>query len=134
MEDKETISKQLECINIRETTIDEDGEDQLYHLMKDLPDFLSYPLPARWFKKYNIAPLEPTNIREYIHSNYAFKCMFAPKELDPIIIDKPQTDLSGNVKLVQLVEEEPIKVEVVSKPYESISLSTLSESNTISQS
>lgn len=125
MEDKETISKQLECINIRETTIDEDGEDQLYHLMKDLPDFLSYPLPARWFKKYNIAPLEPTNIREYIHSNYAFKCMFSPKELEPIIINKPQTDLSGNVKLVQLVEEEPIKVEVVSKPY---------EPNTISQS
>ena len=118
MEDKETISKQLECINIRETTIDEDGEDQLYHLMKDLPDFLSYPLPARWFKKYNIAPLEPTNVKDYIHSNYAYKCMFAPKDLDPIIIDKPQTDLSGNIKLVKMVEPEPIEVEVVSKPYE----------------
>lgn len=114
---QQTISKQLECIGTRETTIDEDGEDQLYHLMKDLPDFLSYPLPARWFKKYNIAPLEPTNVKDYIHSNYAFKCMFAPKDLDPIIIDKPQTDLSGNIKLVKMIEPEKIEVEVVSKSW-----------------
>jgi hypothetical protein len=97
----------------------EEEEDQLYHQLKELPDFLCFPLPARWFKKYNIPPIEPTNVKEYIHSNYAFKCMFAPKELEPIIIDEPQKDLSGNVKFVKMVEPEPIEVEVVSKPYES---------------
>jgi hypothetical protein len=97
----------------------EEEEDLLYHQLKQLPDFLSFPLPARWFKKYNIPPIEPTNVKEYIHSNYAFKCMFAPKELEPIIIDEPQKDLSGNVKFVKMVEPEPIEVEVVSKPYES---------------
>jgi len=97
----------------------EEEEDLLYHQLKQLPDFLSFPLPARWFKKYNIPPIEPTNVKEYIHSNYAFKCMFAPKELEPIIIDEPQRDLSGNIKLVKMIEPEPIEVEVVSKPYES---------------
>jgi len=97
----------------------EEEEDLLYHQLKQLPDFLSFPLPARWFKKYNIPPIEPTNVREYIHSNYAFKCMFAPKELEPIIIDEPQRDLSGNVKFVKIAEPEKIEVEVVSKPYES---------------
>jgi hypothetical protein len=97
----------------------EEEEDLLYHQLKQLPDFLSFPLPARWFKKYNIPPIEPTNVKEYIHSNYAFKCMFAPKGLSPIIINEPQRDLSGNIKLVKMVEPEPIEVEVVSKPYES---------------
>lgn len=99
-------------------TLTEEEEDQLYHQLRELPDFLSYPLPARWFKKYNIPPIEPTNVKEYIHSNYAFKMMFASKDLPPIIIDEPQRDLSGNIKLVKMVETEPIEVEVVSKPYE----------------
>jgi hypothetical protein len=118
MEFQETITKQLDCINTRQTTIDEDGEDQLYNLMKDLPDFLNYPLPARWFKKYNIPPIEPHSVSDYIHSNHAFKMMYAPKELPPIIISKPQTDSSGNIKLVKMVDVEPIEVRVESKPYE----------------
>jgi hypothetical protein len=118
MELTETITKQLDCLNVRESTIDEEGEDQLYNLLKDLPDFLNYPLPARWFKKYNIPPIEPTSISDYIHNNHAYKMMFAPKDLPPIIIDKPQTDLSGNIKVVKMVEVEPVQVEVVSKPYE----------------
>ena len=118
MDFKEVVTKQLDCINTRQSTIDEEGEDQLYNLLKQLPDFLNYPLPARWFKKYNIPPIEITSVSDYIHSNHAYKMMFAPKDLPPIIIDKPQTDLSGNIKLVKMVEPEPIQVEVVSKPYE----------------
>ena len=117
------ILNHLEFLNKKESTIDEEAEDQLYALLKDLPDFLNYPLPARWFKKYNIAPLEPTNVRDYIHSNYTFKCMYAPKDLPPIIINQPQRDLSGNIKLVKMVEEAPIEVEVVSKPYDSTPIS-----------
>ena len=118
MDQVETITTQLNNLNTRQTTIDEEGEDQLYHLLKDLPDFLNYPIPNRWFKKYNIPPIEPTNVRDYIHSNHAFKMMFAPKDLSPIIINEPQRDLSGNIKWVKMVEEPPIEVEVVSKPYE----------------
>ena len=99
-------------------TIDEEEEDRLYNQLKTLPDFDCLPLPARWFKKYNIPPVEPTNVKDYIHSNYSVKCMFAPKDLPPLIINEPQRDLSGNIKRVRFVEEEPIPVEVVSKPYE----------------
>jgi hypothetical protein len=113
------IVNHLEFLNKKESTIDEEAEDQLYDLLKDLPDFLNYPLPARWFKKYNIPPIEPTNVKDYIHSNHAFKMMFAPKDLPAIIINEPQRDLSGNIKLVKMVEEAPIEVEVVSKPYDS---------------
>jgi hypothetical protein len=114
----EPIVEHLEFIEKKQTSIDEEAEDQLYNQLKDLPDFLNYPLPARWFKKYNIPPIEPTNVSDYIHSNHAFKMMFAPKDLPAIIIDKPQTDLSGNIKLVKMVDVEPVQVEVVSKPYE----------------
>jgi hypothetical protein len=113
----EPIVEHLEFIEKKQTSIDEEAEDQLYNQLKDLPDFLNYPLPARWFKKYNIPPIQPTNVSDYIHSNHAFKMMYAPKDLDPIIINEPQRDLSGNIKWVKMIEEEPIKVEVVSKPY-----------------
>ena len=113
----EPIVEHLGFIDKKQSNIDEEAEDQLYNQLKDLPDFLNYPLPSRWFKKYNIPPIEPTNVRDYIHNNHAFNMMFAPKDLPPIIIDKPQTDLSGNIKLVKMVEPEPIEVEVVSKPY-----------------
>ena len=118
MEDTQPITTHLEFIDKKQTTIDEEAEDQLYNQLKDLPDFMNLPLPNRWFKKYNIPPIEPINVRDYIHSNHAFKMMFAPKDLDPIIINEPQRDLSGNIKLVKMVEPEPIEVEVVSKPYE----------------
>ena len=115
--ESQPIVNHLEFLNKKDSTIDEDAEDQLYDLLKDLPDFRSYPLPSRWFKKYNIPPIEPTSVTDYIHSNHAFKMMFSPKDLPPIIINEPQRDLSGNIKWVKMVEEPPIEVEVVSKPY-----------------
>lgn len=97
------------------TTID---EDKLYEELKTLPDFLNLPLPARWFKKYNIPPIESEPIREFIKSNYTINCAYAPKDLPPIIINEPQRDASGNIKWVKYVEEEPIKVDVISRPYD----------------
>jgi hypothetical protein len=93
-------------------------EDKLFDELKTLPDFGCLPLPARWFKKYNIPPVEICTVKEYLQSNYTVGCMFAPKDLPPIIINEPQRDLSGNIKTVRFIETEPIPVEVVSKPYE----------------
>jgi hypothetical protein len=98
--------------------MNEQEEHELYLAMKDLPDFLSYPLPAKWFKKYNIPNIEAGNSREFLESGYTMKCMFAPKDLPPIIINEPQRDLSGNIKLVKMVEDEPIEVKVISRPYD----------------
>jgi hypothetical protein len=98
--------------------LNEQEEHELYLAMKDLPDFLSYPIPSKWFKKYNIPPIEAGSTKEFIESGYTVKCMFAPKDLSPIIINEPQRDLSGNIKLVKLIEEEPIEVKVISRPYD----------------
>ncbi len=95
-----------------------DPEDELYNQLKDLPDFRSYPLPSRWFKKYNISPIEGGSTKEFLESRYTINCMFAPKDLEPIIINEPQRDASGNIKLVKMIEEEPIEVKVISRPYD----------------
>jgi len=91
-----------------------DDDTMLYNLMKDLPDFDCFPIPQHWFKKFNIPPRNPISVREFIESGYAMKMAVAPKDLPPIIIDKPQQ----NGKLVQMVEEPPVPVEVISRPFE----------------
>jgi hypothetical protein len=91
-----------------------DDDTMLYNAMKDLPDFECWPIPQHWFKKFNIPPRNPISVKEYIESGYAMKMAVAPKDLPPIIIDKPQKD----GKLVQMVEEPPVPVELVSRPFE----------------
>lgn len=94
------------------------NEDRLYDQMKELPDFKYYPIPMHWYKKYNIPLPTITNTKEFLESNHTFNCMFAPKDLPAIIIDGPQRDLSGNIIQINLVEEEPIKVETIIRPYD----------------
>lgn len=86
----------------------------LYNLMKDLPDFDCFPIPQHWFKKFNIPPRNPISVREFLESGYTMKMSVAPKDLPPIIIDKPQQD----GKLVKMIEVEPVPVELVSRPFE----------------
>jgi hypothetical protein len=82
--------------------------------LSQLPDFDCLPIPASWFKKFNIPPRNPVGVREFIHSNYAMDMAVKPKDLPPLIIDEPQQ----NGKLVQFVPVEEIPVEVVSRPFE----------------
>lgn len=96
----------------------EQDEDELYNQLKDLPDFRCLPLPAKWYKKYNIPPLEAGTTKEFLDSAYTVKMMFAPKDLPPIIINEPQKDASGNIKFVKIVEPEPIDIKIVSRPYD----------------
>jgi hypothetical protein len=113
--------------------ITEEEEDQLYNNMKSLPDFRNFPLPTRWFKKYGIPPIEAGTTKEYLESGYTTKIMFAPKDLPPIILKEPQRDVSGNVKFVKFVEEEPIEIKVISRPYDPdaqpLDISTISQSS-----
>jgi len=85
--------------------------------LKKLPDFECLPLPASWFKKYNIPPRSAVGPREYIHSNYAMECSIAPKDLPPIVIKEPLKDKDGKVIVVEMVKvEEPI-LEVRERPF-----------------
>lgn len=90
-----------------------DEERTLVEELMKLSDFECLPLPSSWFKKFNIPPRGVVNPREFMESNYTMKMAIAPKELPPLIINEPQKD----GKLFPLVAEEPIPVEVVSRPF-----------------
>lgn len=89
-------------------------EQRLYDELSKLPDFDCLPIPASWFKKFNIPPRNPISTREYIESNYAMKMTYAPKDLPPLIINEPQQ----NGKLVEVPEVEEMTHTIVSRPFE----------------
>jgi len=89
-------------------------EDALYEQLKNSPDFDSLPIPARWFKKYNIAPRNPPTTREFIESKYTIMRAVEKKDLPPLIYDEPQ---QGG-KLVVVPPFEDIKVETISRPFD----------------
>lgn len=89
-----------------------DAEDELYNMMKDLPDFNCLPIPSHWYKKYNLPPRDPITPKEFIESNYTMMRAVEQKDLPPLIIDEPQQD----GKLFEFVKEEEVKVDVVSRP------------------
>lgn len=93
------------------------SEDELYEIIKNQPDFDCLPLPARWFKKYNIPPREATGFSEFVNSRYTTKCAFAPKDLPAIVIKEPLKDKNGNVRFVNPPPIEEIPIIVESKPY-----------------
>lgn len=90
-------------------------EDKLFEELRQLPDFDCLPLPARWFKKYNIQPVSQPDTRDFLNSQYTIKCAIAPKDLPPIFINEPQQ----NGKLVPVAPPEDIKVYTITKPIES---------------
>jgi len=92
-------------------------EDELFEIIKNQPDFDCLPLPARWFKKYNIPPREATDFSSFVKSNYTVRCSFAPKDLPVLLVKEPIKDLSGNVKLVEPAPLEDLPIEVFSRPY-----------------
>jgi hypothetical protein len=93
------------------------SEDELFEIIKNQPDFDCLPLPARWFKKYNIPPREATDFSSFVKSNYTMRCAIAPKDLPALILKEPFKDLSGNVRLVEPAPLEELDVKVISRPY-----------------
>ena len=86
-------------------------------MMKDLPDFRSFPIPVSWFKKFNIPPLEVINPRKFIDSNYTLKCSLEEKDLPPLIIKEPTRNADGTIKLAEVAPPEEIDIQVISRPF-----------------
>jgi len=97
--------------------MDEREERELVEALKRSPEFECLPIPASWFKKYNIPPRTACGPREYIHSNYAIECSVAPKDLPPIDIREPQKDKEGKVILVEMVKVEEEILPVRERPF-----------------
>lgn len=105
------------AIDLSSNTINGLTEDELFEIIKNQPDFDCLPLPARWFKKYNIPPREANDFSSFIKSNYTMRCSVAPKDLPALVIKEPIKDLSGNVRLVDALPVEELPIEVISRPY-----------------
>lgn len=90
----------------------------LLEQLKKQPDFECLPIPASWFKKYNLPPRTACGPREYIHSNYAIECSIQPKELPAIVLKEPQKDKDGKVILVEMVKVEEEVLEVRERPFQ----------------
>lgn len=88
-------------------------DEKMLEELKKLPDFECYVLPAKWYKQFGLEPPGPAGPREFIDSNYTMQCAVAPKDLPPIVINKPQQD----GKLVEMAPPEKIDIEVRSRPY-----------------
>ena len=93
-------------------------DEELYAMMKDLPDFRCFPIPVSWFKKFNIAPLEVINPRRFIESEYTVKCALEEKDLPPLIIKEPVKNADGTIKLAPVAPPEEIDIKMISRPFE----------------
>ena len=92
----------------------DDTEKELLALLRTLPDFASYPLPARWYKADpTLTPPSAVNTRDFIDSAYTIKCANEPKDLPPVLINQPQ---QGG-KLIEAPPVEEIKAETLSRPF-----------------
>ena len=103
-----------EMSDINPSGLNDADELAMLELLKAQPDFDCLPIPAYWFKKYNLPPREAVGPREFISSNYAMKKANEEKDLPPIIISEPQQ----NGKLWPVLPPENIPVEVVSRPFD----------------
>jgi hypothetical protein len=99
--------------------MDQEAEERaLLEQLKLQPDFDCLPIPASWFKKYNLPPRTACGPREYISSNYAIQCSLEAKDLPPIVRNEPLKDKDGNVILVEIVKVEEEVLEVRERPFQ----------------
>ena len=93
--------------------LSDEDELALLKMLQAQPDFECLPLPAYWFKKYNIPPRAAQGPKEYIESNYAMRRALEQKDLPPLIIDEPQ---QGG-KLVKVHPPDATPIEVKTRPF-----------------
>ena len=88
-------------------------DEQVWNMIKQLPDADCFPIPSSFYKKFNIPPRNPISMKDFLASGYTIQCATAPKDLPTLVIDKP----IKNGLLVEVVPFEDIPVEIVSKPF-----------------
>jgi hypothetical protein len=94
-----------------------DEDEAIWNMIKDLPDVDCFPLPIRFFKKFGIEPRTIETTKDYLASQYTVQKSVEPKELPPLIIDEPQRDAEGKIKLVAVAPPEEFEVTTVQRPF-----------------
>jgi hypothetical protein len=78
------------------------SDEQLFAILKQLPDFENLPLPKSWYDKFNLKMKKPETFRETLESNYALKCSFGEKDF-PLEIKKTPEDYAFVPLVVDVV-------------------------------
>jgi hypothetical protein len=94
---------------------------ELLEELRKLPDFEKYPLPASWYKKFNLKPIEAVTVKTYIDSGACLKAITGG-QCDSYEFKEPQRDENGNLLEVKVFPLEEIPVEVITKPIREIPL------------
>ena len=87
------------------------SEEELVKIIMSLPDGENYPLPASFYKKYNLNPAKAISFKEYANSKIWLKRQFEEKDL-PALVLKPE-DLPAEV--VPYVKMPEVKADVETK-------------------
>lgn len=95
------------------TGLTDEEERTLLTALQAQPDFECLPIPASWFKKYNLPARAVVAPREFLESNYTMMRANEQKDLPPLIIDEPQD--GGRVVAVPAPDDTTI--ELVSRPF-----------------
>lgn len=85
------------------------SEDELVKIILSLPDGENYPLPAGFYKKYNLNPAKAVSFKDYAMSKIWLKRQFEDKDL-PALELKPE-DLPKEVAPYVVLPE--VKADVV---------------------
>ena len=92
---------------------------ELLEELRKLPDFEKYPLPASWYKKFNLKPVEAIDVKTYINSGACLKAITGGP-CDAYEFKEPQKDENGNILEVKVFPLENLPVEIIHKPIREI--------------
>lgn len=81
------------------------SDEEIYNMLKDLPDFDRFPLPKYFYEKFNIPPPKILSISEALKLQY--QTANAP---GPLVKTEFREPAPGGVR--PLIEVEPVKIEV----------------------
>lgn len=89
-------------------------ERALYEEMRMLADFDNYPIPESWYKEFNIPRQQVSTVQDFLKSGYTTRIAYQPKNLPPLIINKPQ----DNGRLVTIPDFVQPEVVTYTRPFD----------------
>ena len=82
------------------------SDEELLKMMKESPEFKNLPLPASWFKKFNLEPVKARNFKEFLEDDAWLKTR--GMQVDEKEIRKEP--VPGGVRPVFPLEEIPMTI------------------------
>ena len=84
------------------------SDEQIFTILKDLPDFNRFPLPKTWYEKFNIPPPKIPTLREALKSHYETQLAFLNSPDVPEVEVRPPAE--GGVRPILEVETPEMKI------------------------